>query len=328
MNNKVYIRVDGSAMIGLGHLVRCTAFAHMLKDHFDIVFVCKEIPGSLREVLNSNQFALENISEEDIFFNKLKSKDIVVLDGYDFGTVYQRQIKQIGCKLVCIDDLHNMEFVADLIINHAPGIVSADYKTQDNTRFALGTSYALLRPAFLKQAKNIRVIERVETVLICFGGSDNKNLTERALDAVRNFGAFKRIIVITGSEFSYLNSLNRSIHDDNRVSHYHAVNEQQLLELMLVSDLAIVPSSVILFEALAAGCKVISGYYVDNQKEIYNGFLSLNSFIDAGDFDSVCLINSLKKANEHSTIRIFDGESSGRLLKCIKNLNNVSSNIS
>ncbi len=58
---------------------------------------------------------------------------IVVLDGYHFGTNYQKQIKLKGAKLVCIDDMHDKEFVADLIINHIPRITPQDYNVQPFT---------------------------------------------------------------------------------------------------------------------------------------------------------------------------------------------------
>jgi len=328
MTDRLYIRVDGNAMIGLGHLMRCIALGQMLKGSFDITFFCKTIPDKLMEVLSKNKFGLEKISDEIRFLDKLKSDDIVVLDGYDFDTNYQKKIKKSGCKLVCIDDLHDKEFIADLIINHAPGVKAEDYRAQEYTRFAIGPEYALLRPAFLWQAQEMRVIKKAETVFICFGGTDNRNLTEEILSSVLTFLEFRKIIVVTGTEFSNLDSLKRIVARDERVSHHHAVNEQELLALMRISDLAIVPSSVILFEALAAGCKVISGYYVDNQREIYLGFLALNCFIDAKNFASAHLINSLRKVNEHSTIRIFDGKSSGRLLNIIKKLNDASPNIS
>ena len=48
MKPKVYIRADGSHDIGLGHLIRCIALAHMLKNDFDITFVCKEIPEKIK----------------------------------------------------------------------------------------------------------------------------------------------------------------------------------------------------------------------------------------------------------------------------------------
>ena len=137
MSFKVFIRADGSSQIGLGHLVRCSALAHMLKDHFEITFYSKEIPDAMLAELNSNGFICHKIKNENEFFNQLNDKNIAVLDGYNFGTDYQKQVKDTGSKLICIDDLHDQKFLADLIINHAPGITPQDYKAKTYTQFAL-----------------------------------------------------------------------------------------------------------------------------------------------------------------------------------------------
>lgn len=261
----VYVRVDGSPEKGLGHLVRCMALSHMLQNDFDIIFVCLQIPEKIKRELEECQFTLMEI-EEPIFFALLKPKDIVVLDGYHFDTNYQKKIKATGVKLVCIDDLHDKEFVADLIINHTPGVKQDDYNAQPYTRYALGYKYALLRPSFIEEAKKERKIEKVETVLICFGGSDFKNLTERILQVVLEFDEFKKIIVVTGSAYNYLDNLSPIIQKHKNVIHYHSIREQMMTTLLQNADLAIVPSSGILFEALAVGCRVIFGYYAENQK--------------------------------------------------------------
>src|ERR1700744_1135916 len=206
MKPEIYIRADGSSKIGLGHIVRCTALAHMLKDNFKITFVCKEIPEQSKVDLQKSDFELILINTEEEFFKLLDLDKIVVLDGYDFDTNYQKKIKSTGCKLVCIDDLHDKEFVADLIINHAPGVKPKNYKAQLYTQFALGLDYALLRPAFLEQAKKERKIENIKTVLICFGGADFKNLTESTLQTVSQFKEFKNILVITGTSYTNLDS--------------------------------------------------------------------------------------------------------------------------
>ena len=328
MKQDVYFRVDANSRIGLGHAMRCIALAQMLQGEFNIVFFCRELPESLQIILKGSNIKLHRISAESEFLSSVRTGSIVVLDGYDFDIIYQQELRSLGCKLVCIDDLHDKEFFADLIINHAPGVGPSDYKAQPYARLALGPEYALLRPAFLLKAKKSRKIERVESVLICFGGTDNNNLTERTLSLVLASHKFKQINVITGSEFSHLDSLKIMLKENEIVTHYHMLDEQELSSLMWASDLAIVPASVILFEALALGCKVISGYYVDNQMEIYRGFLELNAFVDAGNFDSERVINSLGMIDKHSTIRIFDGNSAGRVLNCFKNLSNAGSNIS
>ena len=63
------------------------------------------------------------------------------------------------------------------------------------------------------------------------------------------------------------------------------IDEEQLLALMKEADLAIVPSSGILLESLAAGCRIISGMYTDNQQFIYSAYRDAGCFIDAGNFD-------------------------------------------
>ena len=314
-----YIRTDGDLNIGLGHLVRCIALAHIIKYDCIVTFVCKVIPDALALEISENSFDLLLIEEEETFLELLTVIDIVVLDGYNFDSDYQRRIKAKGNKLICIDDLHDKKYYADLIINHAPGIDLNAYDAEPETIFALGPKFALLRPAFLQQAKKNRVVDNVRTVLICFGGGDYKNLTARVLKEIMNFKwEVKKVIVVTGSAYSNLDTLKLLIKDEQRIQHFHAVNEHDMLNFMLEADLAIVPSSGILFEVLSTGMKVISGYYADNQINIYKGFLALNAIIDAGDFSEDGLSHALQGVNRQTLTKIIDGTSSDNLLAKIK----------
>lgn len=242
-------------------------------DDFKISFVCKEIPETMFDELTNKGFNVRMITNEDHFFSLITNDTIVVLDGYGFDTEYQKQIKEKKCRLVCIDDLHDKEFVADLIINHAPGIVPQDYQALPQTQFALGLEYALLRPAFLEQAKCNRVIEKIETLLICFGGSDFKNLTQQTLNTVLQFRKFSKIIVITGAAYELTNDFIQLVKSDSRIDHRSDLNEKQMLAAMLEAELAIVPASGILLEIFCVGVPVISGYYVENQ---LNAAVALN----------------------------------------------------
>jgi UDP-2,4-diacetamido-2,4,6-trideoxy-beta-L-altropyranose hydrolase len=320
---KIYIRIDGSASTGLGHLVRCIALAHMLRNEFDITFVCFDIPDTIKKEFANNDFRLLNIKNENSFFDIIKPEYIIVLDGYHFDTEYQKQIKAKGAKLVCIDDLHDKEFVADLIINHTPGITPRDYKAQPYTQFALGPDYVLLRPVFLEQAKKLRKIEKNETLLICFGGSDFKNLTQSTLEIALEFTEFKKIIVVTGLAYQISEGFEQLVASNPRIDHRHILNEQQMLASMLEAELLIIPASGILLEALTVGCRVISGMYVENQKFVYTNYKQSGSFIDALNFSDLYL----KRAIENSFIinnekqKLIDGYSEKRILKCFQQLN-------
>jgi UDP-2,4-diacetamido-2,4,6-trideoxy-beta-L-altropyranose hydrolase len=318
MKPEVYIRVDGNSEIGLGHLIRCIALAQMLENCFDITFVSIDIPESVKQQLHDNKFQLHLINNNDKFFDLIKPEYSVVLDGYDYDTDYQRHIKALGCKLICIDDLHNKEFCADLIINHSPEITPNDYIGQIYTQFALGPKYTLLRNGFLKHVKKERIIKKIETVLVCFGGSDYKNLTKNTLLVLQSFNAIKRIIVVTGAAYEFESSLSLLKENDNRITHHHDIDERQMLNLMSKSDLAIVPSSGILLEALAAGCLVISGMYIDNQKFIYLNYKKAGYFIDASDFSFSNLTLAIRKSFDAITEKkeFIDGNSGKRILKC------------
>ncbi len=317
---KVYIRADGSPSIGLGHLVRCIALAHMLKKGFSIEFVCKEVPEGIAADITGNGFELRIVKDENDLLEDLKASDIVVLDHYGLDTDYQQRIKEKGNSLVCIDDLHDKEFVADLIINHAPGIAQEDYKAKEYTRFALGIDYALLRPSFLEKARCVVKEKKIVTVLINFGGSDPKNITLVALREAVKFDEIKTIHVVVGSANKALSEIKSFSAGHEKVQVHHAVDEDTMLKLMASSQLAIVPSSGVLLEALAAGCEIISGYYVDNQKLIYDGYNELGVFFDAGDFGNIG--TAMKEALETPPRNngVIDGHSGERIFDKFKNL--------
>jgi UDP-2,4-diacetamido-2,4,6-trideoxy-beta-L-altropyranose hydrolase len=320
MQKQVFIRVDGSQQIGLGHLVRCIALAQMLKGEFEIYFVSREVPEKMIKEIEQSGFGFEMIEAEESFFSILSGKEIVVLDNYFFETGYQKKIKDKGCQLVCIDDLHDKEFYADLIINQVPGTKNSFYKAQCYTQFALGPDYVLLRTPFLKEAKKQRTISKIEVLLICFGGADSKNLTKQTLQLVLAEQSFEKIIVITGIAYNNLSELQPVIKSDSRVHHYHSVDENKMLDLLAMSDLAIVPASGILLETIAVGCKVISGIYVDNQKFVFEEYKKAGFFESAEDFSKRYLSIAIEKifSNSRTYHKIIDGKSGQRILKCFR----------
>lgn len=320
---KIAIRADGGADIGLGHLIRCFALAEMLTNDFEIGFYCISIPENIHRNFIANNYPVHVIKQNSDMNSLIDLSTIIVLDGYHFSSAYQLELKDAGYKLVCIDDLFDKEFYADLIINHAPMMDKSRYQYQNYTDFALGVDYALLRPAFLHAALKNRIISKLDAVFICFGGADYKNYSLHVLKACILNHNFKQIVLVTGAAYQFVDSLQEIVEKDKRVKHYHALNEAEMLSVMVDSDMAIVPTSGILYEVLAAGCLVASGYYIDNQKGIYDGFKQMNAFVDLGGFDYLTVLQNIKfddfKNIKRNTI---DGQSSLRLNQKIKEIFN------
>lgn len=294
----------------------------MLKWEYDITFVCNTIPDYIASEIAIDGFKLFQIEKETEFFQIILNRDIIVLDGYNFDLSYQKTVKKLCFKLVCIDDLHEQKFIADLIINHAPGVSELDYKATLSTRFALGLDYALLRPVFLSQALIRREIQQISTALICFGGADEINLTQQIVSDVLHLNQFKEIIVITGTSYKHLNELKKVINDSEIISHIHQANESEMLSSMLKADIAIVPASGILVEVLAVGCIALSGYYINNQMNIYNGYKKLDAIVDAGDFKNCDISSILANTSNLKQKHIIDGKSGTRIVEKLRLLEN------
>lgn len=332
MKQKLYIRADGSADIGLGHVVRSTSLAYMLKNDFSIHFFTLKIPDVFKKEIIQNGFQITVFKKEADFLGELNVSDIIVLDGYQFDSKYQKEVKNKGSKLVCIDDFHNQHFYADLVINHAPGITRDVYDGEPFTKYLLGPDYALLRPEFLesKQVDKKRNLRDVKKIFICFGGSDIKNLTAQVLSWLPSKGY--SVTIILGSAYSHQKALNRVLKErqDLEINVTQSLSAKEMRNEMSLADLAIVPASGILFEAISLGVPAISGYYVDNQQGIYEGFKSMNVFIDAKQFDREDLLTAIHVTDSkmlhlirENQIQAIDGLSIDRIRTQFKKLKKV-----
>ena len=236
----------------------------------------------------------------------------------------------LGCKLVCIDDLHDKKFYADLIINHAPSADSRSYQAQPYTQFCLGLDYALLRPAFLNSAKEKRRINEVKNLFVCFGGSDNDNFTLNTIKQAVNLLELNKINIVVGASYLYFEELKEFCEtiNDCQLNIYFNITAPEMVNIMVDSHLAIVPSSSTSYEALSVGMPIITGYTVDNQKKIYKSLVKQELVLGIGTFPIKNLAKSIEIIKIKKNIMIenqshfVDGKSGERLLQKFKDLNN------
>ena len=195
---KIILRADGNKDIGLGHVIRSLALAEMLKEDYSCSFVTRFVTDYLRNEIMAvceNLIELDNTGcHFDQFLQLLHGDEIVVLDNYFFTAEYQQKIKDKGCKLVCIDDIHDKHFVADIVINHAGGIKKEAYAKAPYTQLYLGPEYAMIRPEFLTRKSNKNDL----STLVCLGGADLHNATLEVLRLLEKKKFPHHCHVITG----------------------------------------------------------------------------------------------------------------------------------
>ncbi len=317
----IVFRVDGSTTIGMGHFTRTLALAEMLNEHFYCVFATRqptEYQTSEIGKVCSGQIDLPaDDSHFDRFLEYLQGNEIVVLDNYYYTTEYQEAIKSKGCKLVCIDDMHDKHFVADIVINHAEGINSNCYSKESYTKLLLGFQHALIRKEFRRP---VGKYEKQYSCLLIMGSADPFNLSKKFIQILKENNLEKPVAVVSASK-----------PEAPEVLWFSRLNALEISDLMDKSEFGIFPASTVAIEACARQLPFICGYYVDNQKYIYNGIKKSKLSICIGDLnnlDETLMAESLSliKSTYYSKLiiakqkKLMDKHSPKRLLKEIQGL--------
>lgn len=276
---KICFRADAGAEIGYGHFIRTLALADMLKDDFECVFYTQS-PTEYQRKEAENVCELVALPADDtrfqLFLDYLKGDEIVVLDNYFYTTDYQRAIKAKGCKLVCIDDMHDKHYVADVVVNH--GFAKEfDFSKESYTKLCLGPQYVLLRAPFLNSAE---IKERYYNWMVCFGGSDEKDFTGKSIEQLLVKESPKEIVAVVGDAYRYREELERK-----GISVCCRLSAAQMSDLLRSALNVVCPASSVCYEAMACGCKVFAGYYVDNQRDFYENLVKRQCIIPLGNLN-------------------------------------------
>lgn len=262
---KVYLRADASSVIGYGHFIRSLALADMLRDHFECTMFTQAPTEAQRrqaEGICTLQPLPADESRFGLFLDMLDGSETVVLDNYFYTSGYQQDIKARGCRLVCIDDMHNLHYHADAVVNH--GFVrSEEFSCDKGTRLCLGPEWALLRRPFLEASRASDPATEQLKLAVCFGGGDPLKLTDAFVKALDGRPEIQEIRAVAGMSGN--------------------LTAQEMADLFTWCDTAVVSMSSVCLEALACGARVAAGWYVDNQKEGYLNFTSRGLISGLGD---------------------------------------------
>lgn len=195
------MRVDASAQIGMGHLMRCVALAQAFRrTGGNVAFALHAPPSAVRRMLDDRGFEAHEVGGAAADFAALvagRAPAAVVLDGYHFDDDFQEIARrEVRCS-VMIDDLADRErYVTDIVVNGNVFAADLEYATRPETRLLAGADYALLREEFVRFERPARTTDRPR-VLFTFGGADPLGLSERILAVLaRSAFAFDAIFLV------------------------------------------------------------------------------------------------------------------------------------
>lgn len=270
----VVFRADASVELGTGHVMRCLAFAEELQRHgIQVQFACMEQPGHLIEMIREKGYTCYVLQaiEEGLSI----CADWLVVDHYQLDFKWESAMRKQFPHIMVIDDLANRKHNCDILLDQN------DY-LQDRTRYEaliprncasfLGPSYALFRQEFIqaKGRSGSRKIEKVQRVLLSFGGTDPSGMTWKFLQwwSQTKIARNKEIglTVVIGQYCVNRKKIEQYCQGNKKVTLH--IQTTKMAQLLCEADIAIGAGGGSLWERCYLGVPSITVVVAENQKEI------------------------------------------------------------
>jgi len=288
---KIFIRADGSKIIGIGHLMRCMTLAQKLKEssNCEIIFLVHEIPQHIKTYIYTLGFSIVQYntvyrigSVEDAKFiltlirekYVITNQDWLIVDHYMIDKDWESVLGLEFHKIMVIDDLANRKHNCTLLLDTT---VSVDYTYRyenllsPNTIKLLGPHYALLRDEFSEMRNKILSghMNKIKgNILICFGGTDPTNETEKVIRALEPWVLKKKfqLTVIMGSANPHISKVEAKYGATSGIN--LSVQPHSIALEMSKAELAICAGGTMTWERYCLGLPGLVIAVADNQINI------------------------------------------------------------
>lgn len=270
----LYIRADGNAKIGAGHIMRCLSIAQAAREQGNectFITADEQMKPLLEEqgfsviCLNSVWNDLERETEQMEELIHKESIQTLLIDSYFATPKYLERLHRLT-HVACMDDLHDFVRPCSTVINYNLYSTGLSYTNDypEGVRLLLGAKYTPLRKEFQNLPQRV-IREECGDVLVTTGGSDPLNIAGRLVERAKQRleTAALTYHIVAGRFNPHLAML------EELAQKYPGVvihrNVQKMSERMLSCDLAISASGSTLYELSACGTPTICFAWADNQ---------------------------------------------------------------
>lgn len=336
-------RLDGSNVIGMGHIMNSLAVAEELRKFpVEIYFIMKRFPEAIAKVCEAGYMVEEidpHLTEAECFDKtirilKEKNTSFLITDLLEIKEDYSSGLKKNGIKCLSIDILGKIRLKSDIIINRTT--VTSRFSRYDKsqpTKYYLGPQYVPLGNQFMGLDQEIREInQKAQEVLLCFGGGDEYNLSARVAWILSRFSGIK-ITIVLGAAFKLEEEL-REIVSQFPQPPTVIKDTKEMKQLFLQSDLAVCAGGSILYELAITGTPAVIIPMNDHQVENAEEFEKFGSVISVGlhsEIEDQDIENAIKhlfdfsrrKSMSEAGKKITDGKGAERIADIIKKMQNI-----
>ena len=276
-----WIRADGNAKIGAGHMMRCLTIAEELaglRRRQDICFVCAEDAsanlaaehGFQTYVLQTDYRKMETELQiwdrllADSSLGKPEEKQTILVDSYYVTDRYLVALQK-RAYVILMDDMGERCYPADCVVNYNAPARLQQYLhlyQEQNVRLLIGSSYTPIRRQFWNRRYQVK--EEVRVVLITTGGGDSENIAGKILRRLYN----EKMIfyVVTGRFNPNLQKLQEL---ERRCGNVHICHDvKDMAGLMVNCDVAVTAGGSTVYELAAVGVPFVCFSFAENQEAL------------------------------------------------------------
>ena len=260
---KIKIFTEGGKDKGLGHISRCSSLYHEFVERgISVDFVAYGDIGDI-DFFNDINIINDNWLVKDYLLNSVSSHDYVIVDSYKANKEIYDIISQKSKKAVFIDDIGRIEYPKGIIVNPSLDFSHIDYSHTPNVIVLSGPEYVILRQQF-RSVKSENIRNEVKKVLIMMGGTDIRGLTPLIIGNIcRNMSDTEFDIVIGSIEMEHIQP---QVYEINNITFHNNINANEMMKLMVGSDLAITAAGQTIYELLATQTPFIPIQVIENQE--------------------------------------------------------------
>ncbi len=260
---KVFIITEGGKNIGFGHITRCLSLYQAfeergIKSKFiingdnDIEYLLKDINCQIFNWLD----------ERNKLFTIIKDTDITIIDSYLAAISLYNKIANLVKIPVYIDDNKRLDYPKGIVLNGNIHAETLNYPKKDGIIYLLGTKYTPLRKEFWEVPEK-KIEEKIESIMITFGGDDAKNMTPKILKLLNKKYPELNKNVIIGRAYQNIDEIKK--YADKNANLIYYPEAEKMKEIMLKSDIAISAGGQTLYELARVGVPTIGICVAENQ---------------------------------------------------------------
>ncbi len=278
---RVFILTEGGNNIGFGHITRCLSLYQAFEEIDGILpeFIVNG-DASIDGVLKNRQYKTFNwLEHKERVWASIKDADIAIIDSYLAEVAFYRELSDYVRVPVYIDDNKRVDYPKGVVVNGSISAEMLHYPARENITYLLGPKYIPLRKEFLNvPEKEIR--EKIERILITFGGDDAVNVTPSVLRLLerRYPQAVKKVIIGRG----YRNAEEIKTAADGLTELIYFPGAEGMKSVMLDSDIAISAGGQTLYELARVGVPAIAVIVADNQINNVQGWEKNGFVVNSG----------------------------------------------